>query len=323
MPSTLFEFKKFKGICNTNDSARIDPDYQAVAENVDIDDEYMLHRRDGYGDIVVTGSAHSLWADDRVCLFVHNGSLKRLMPDLGNVSLLTVDQSLYMEYVRATVNDYVYFTNNSIVGFYTNGVVYPMPDPDQTHKTRMIGGHLIEYYNGRLYSAFDDKIFYSDATYLNQMDKRFSFMPMPGRITLLKAVYDGLYVGAGNNVWYLGGLGGEEPPVFNYIKVSDNPVLPNSGVKIEGEDIGKGLLGTSVMWASEEGIWIGLPQGQTKNVTKGHYAFPKPAEIATGTGFYREYPISQYVYIWRYRQGYGDGIGSITIPTPIVSGTFS
>lgn len=112
-------FKEFAGLKNTVPVERLDAVDLVTANNVDLDDSGCISRRGGQ-TLKVAGSAHSLWAEADVCLFVQGSSLKRLNPDFSSSVLAAVTPGSAARY-EAT-NGRVYWTNGSETGVIDRGV---------------------------------------------------------------------------------------------------------------------------------------------------------------------------------------------------------
>lgn len=316
MAEPWMDFRNFLGINNMADPLRIPivkgGAFLEVGENIDIDDDKMMHRRKGF-DAVLSGNVHSLWSNGQVCFFCEGTNLKRLYEDYSTEIILGgINSGERMNFVES--DGTIYFSNLSIVGYIEDGISHPFPNPDLRFKKRMVGGHLIEFYNSRLYTAQGSKVFFSDATELMQMDRRKNFLQFSGRITMLKGVKDGLYVGAGNDVFF---LLGDDPLLqggFLYDKVTDSKAIEGSAITIEGEDIGPDLLGKAVLWATEDGIYLGVPGGQAKEVTKGIYGV---RDGEKGTAIYKwDRGFGQYLLIYEKIEGTGGGEINLIMPLP-------
>lgn len=81
------------------------------AVNVDIDDSGQLRRRRGQLR-KVAGATHSLWAKDDLCLYVKDGVMYRLYPDMSSVAVAAGLGIERMSYVDA--NGRVYHSNGVI-----------------------------------------------------------------------------------------------------------------------------------------------------------------------------------------------------------------
>ncbi len=306
IPSPWLEYRNFKGICNTTDPSRIPSGrrgtYLQVAENVDIDDEMMIHRRQGF-TLLKEGDTHSLWSNGNICLYCQDEYLYRLYEDGLTEILLGGVSSERMNYVEA--GGVIYFSNKTIVGMIEKGKPYPFPNPNQNFKARMVGGHLIEFYNSRLYVAQNDRIFFSDAAYPTRMDIRKNFIQLEGWIKMLKSVRGGLYVGAGNNVYF---LAGDDPlqPGFVFNKVSESRVIEGSAIKAE---VGEAMV---VLWASDDGIFMGTQEGVAREITGGMYSV---ANAEKGAAIYRDDLFGQYLFVYELIEDRGGGEIKLRLPS--------
>lgn len=316
MAEPWMDFRNFLGVNNMADPLRIPivkgGVYLEVGENIDIDDDKMMHRRLGFDPIVET-DVHSIWSNGKVFFFCEGTNLKRLHEDYSTETLLGgINPGERMSFLDMAGT--IYFSNKSIVGYIEDGRPHPFPNPNLAFKKKMVGGHLIELYNSRLYSAQGSKIFFSDATQPMRMDTRKNFLQFNGWISMLKSVKDGLYVGAGEDVFF---LLGDDPLLdggFLYDKVTDGKAIGGSAITVEGEDIGPGLLGKTVIWSSEEGIYLGLPGGQVKEVTKGSYGVQ---DSEKGTAIYKwDRGFGQYLFLYEMVEGTGGGQLNLTMPLP-------
>ena len=240
MPQTqpMFEIRGFRGKNNVADPARILPSegtsFLTECRDADIDDELMVHRRAGFGAPCVSGSGiHSLWSNGNICLFVQGPDLKRLNPDYTTTTVLPGVGPARMVYVE--VAGTVYLTNGTVIGYVREGAFTTITDPGQTYKTPMIPGHLIEYFNGRLYVARDNEIWFSDPMALIRTDKRRNFKQLPSRVTLLSAVDDGIYVSDLERTYF---MGGGEPGEAVLAEKANYPAIPHTAQKIGADRVG-------------------------------------------------------------------------------------
>jgi hypothetical protein len=285
--------KEWLGLDNASDESRLlvlnGRSWLKIADNTDIDDEYMLHRRKGYSS-VLSGSVHSFWSNSDIALFLSSGTLKRLNADYTATSLLSgLDPDARIHYVFA--NGKVYFTNGVIIRYYKDGSVSSLATVTQSFKTQMKPGHLIEYFNSRLYTAEDNIIWYSDAANLEYLDLRQNFIPFrSGRITMMQAVTDGMYVSADGKTYF---LAGRDPSEFVRTEVAGTAAIEGSATKIPSEEFSSGAIGSIAVWASSEGIWTGEPGGKVRNRTWAHYS---PDDVKLATALVRDdNGYSQYV----------------------------
>lgn len=275
LPVNEIAFSQFAGINNVDDPVNFSPQDLVEADNIYIDNKGRVTRRPGYTKkYTPSGKVHSMWSNDRICLFVEGSALMRLHEDYtasvirSNISTLPVD---YDEW-----NETVYYTNASVIGYIVNGIDQAINDPGIDFKDAIPSGQHITYYNGRIYVARNQTIWYTDAYALNRVDMRKNVIPMKDEITMMKAVDDGIYVSIGDiddrsSVIFLGGTTPEE---FTYREVADYGAIEGTGRKVKGAFVGDGVVGDPVMWSSRKGLCIGANGGSFRNLTAGRYEIP-------------------------------------------------
>jgi len=322
MAQPLIRFKKILGIDNTSDltSDRIKGQgiFLYECDNVDIDDEGKPHRRTGDGELVVSGSGkHSGWSDGQIFLYVDGTSFK----SFPNTTLITdVDPTDRMAYVRGP--NQIFFANGSIIGYVnvSDGLPYPFPNPNQAFKIRMIGGQALEIYNSRLYSANGSNLFFSDATVLTCMDKRRNAIAFSTRITMVKAVLDGMYIGTPDAVYFMKG----SDPITNFVqvKITDNGVVEGTAIAVDDDDIGRGITGRVAYWLSKTGtVYRGLPGGIVYEC-QGSRFFMDNLDAGSSILMY-DHGYYQYLAVCPLVPGIGGISGSLRIPRIQTTGSDS
>jgi hypothetical protein len=275
LPVNDIIFNQFAGINNVDDPVNLTPQDLVEADNVDIDNQGRATRRPGYTKkYIPSGQLHSMWSNDRICLFVDGTTLMRLLTDYTATTIRTNISSLPVDY--DDWNETVYYTNASVIGYIVNGVDQTLSDPGLDFKDVIPPGQHITYYNGRIYVAKDQTIWYTDAYALNRIDMRKNVIQMKDEITMMKAVDDGIYVSIGDiddrsSVIFLGGTTPEE---FTYREVADYGAIEGTGRKTKGAFVGDGVVGDPIMWISRKGICIGANGGSFRNLTAGRYEVP-------------------------------------------------
>ncbi len=288
------EFKNFKGINNVANALDLDFDELVQANNIDIDNRGKAKRRNGNTKkYTPSGVLHSMWSNDRICLFVDGTTLKELLTDYTATTIRSNVSAYPMDYVD--VNEEVYYTNASLNGYVKNGINQLFSDPGINFKKVPPPGQHIEHYNGRNYIAQNHTIWITDAYALGRVDMRKGFISMKDEVTMIKAVDDGIYVSIGDiddrsSVIFLGGQGPED---FTYRVVADYGAIEGTAVKPKSAYIGEGIEGTTVMWASRKGICLGANGGNFKNLTATRYVVP---DNRYGAGLFRlQNGIPQYI----------------------------
>jgi hypothetical protein len=277
---------RFYGINNVDPDTRLVPvvinrEYVyplQQASNVDIDNTFGVASRSGYDDVLSGASIHSLWADGPICLFV-DGALNQLNDDYSIVTLRSgLTPGARMSY--AQFNDKTYYTNRNEIGYVKDGASNLLVDPVLEFKLPLPPGQLVEYYRGCLYVARDNILYISDPL-CDYFDTRTGYKQFAGKITLLRAVDTGLYVGD-EKIWWVKGDSAEE---FERLEAYSYRAIPYTDVRTNGQNIGDGMKGNIAIWTGENGICMGDNSGQVSNLTEGRYNFPA---YGIGAGFIRE-----------------------------------
>lgn len=275
--SLIASFTYFLGINNVDDPLHFAPQPIQTplgtksayplreALNVDIDNMFGISSRPG-SDLQVSGSdIHSLWSDEKVCLFVDGPALYQLHEDYSVTQLLTgFPTGARMSYVLA--NDRIYMTNGGYIGYYHDLTMTALTDPGVTYKKALPAGQRIIFYRGRLYVASGNVLYIADPL-CDHYDVRTGFIVFTNDITMLRDVDEGIYVADGET-WFLSGLAPDE---FQRIKVLDYDAIPFSDTTVNGSEIKEGLDGNYAMWVSTKGICLGSKKGQVKNLTADNY----------------------------------------------------
>ena len=298
-----------------------------VAMNVDISDTRRVGRRRGFTR-KASVPAHSAFCEGGPCLFVSGNSLCRLGTDYSYAVLGSIAApERRMRYVQAT-DGMIYFGNGRDKGIYNpkQDVLEPwvseqpeagpalsriddlkrrffageigfgqysreaqdnLADLELTYSSPLPPVHL-EYYRGRIYTAYDRFLIYSAEWGFSWFDFKNWFTPMPvgTRITMLRRVdsptVGGLFVGTTEGVYF---LGGRSPDEFSQAKVSDNPPIEHTDVRVKASRVLEQGSGEGIMWTSKEGICFGGPDGVFIDLTESRIDFPN---AQSGTALERD-----------------------------------
>lgn len=124
-------------------------------------------------------------------------------------------------------------------------------------------GQLLEYYNGRIYIAAGNVVWFTDALNYNIHYPIEGFLFYPERVTLLKAVVDGLFISS-DKTYFVERAGADD--------VTQRVVLPHRAV----EGAACGLPDTrDVIWFSERGFVRGGDGGKVQMITDNQLAVDK------------------------------------------------
>lgn len=143
-------------------------------------------------------------------------------------------------------------------------------------------GHLVGYYSGRAYVAVDDTLFYSEPYAYELFDLR-NYISMNGRITLIAPLEDkesleapglnsGLFLGTDRNC---GVLVGNSPETFQYVPKVDYGAIEGALDYVDGSLFSDGAFGARrlPMWLSTQGVCIGVPGMEIRNLTRNRFSF--------------------------------------------------
>lgn len=136
-------------------------------------------------------------------------------------------------------------------------------------------GHLLGYYQGRMYSAVGDTLFYSEPFAHELFDLR-HYMSFDSRITMFAPVEDrdnpGVFLGTERST---GWLQGNDPTEFKLLNPVDYGTIPGAVTYVDGALYAQHSTGARglPMWMSTQGICVGLPGGAIQNITRAKYSF--------------------------------------------------
>ena len=286
MADLLASIGYFLGINNVDDKMRLAPvpvklgagAFKAAypltkAVNVDIDNTYALSSRDGSAITISGVDAHSGWAYQGIGFFVDGTNLYLINSDYSITQLLSgLTRGARMSYFP--VNDRIYMTNGSYIGYYKALAMHNLVNPGINYKQPLPPGQRIAYFKGVLYVAKGKVLYIADAL-CDHYDVRTGFRVFASDITMLRPVDDGIYV-ADDTTWFLVEKRAftDEPAEFRKEPVLDADVIPFTDVNMEGEYLGEGEEGIVAIWSSSVGICAGNNKGQIKILTKDKYVMP-------------------------------------------------
>ena len=280
-----------KGVNNIDDPARLTLEELSTGVDIDIDDVGRPSRKKGF-TLLRAGKYRWGWSDGVTCLAWRDGNFVSVAPDFSSDTVLLSGLTDHrIVYVKA--KDKIYFTNNHIFGYVQNGAVFIPPSPTEPFKETMPPGNMIEYYQNRIWIIRGDAAWPSDALELNQRDTRMAPKSFPGRISLFKAVKDGIFIA---HKFDAPGITGK----IYFAEITDPTELVPGGLKplafynatphclasVDGALIqaDKTIKGNIFFFATEKGLCLGVDGGEFANYTIQRYAMPEGNQ---GSAFYR------------------------------------
>ena len=149
-------------------------------------------------------------------------------------------------------------------------------DCDTQFLTPMPPGEFITWLAGRLYTAKNGTLYFSEAMRPHLNNPAHGFIQFSGFISFVEAVTDGLYVGDSRGIWF---LSGPDPTKFEMKLVSPHRAVRRSGVKVgPGFFPEKAVPSTNpvALWLSTSGYVVGMDGGATVELQ------PERVKVPTG-----------------------------------------
>jgi hypothetical protein len=240
--------------------------------NVDILDSYNLVSRDGSTKKLSGTKIHSFWAQGQLGFFIDGTMLYLLNIDYTTTELLSPMASSRMSY--CPVNDRVYMTNGTYIGYYNNLAMYDLADPAENYKAVLPAGQRVAYHKGKLLVAKGKVLYISDAL-CDHYDIRTGFRVFENDITMLRPVDEGVYVADGKT-WYLveKRAFADDPAEYRKEPTLGLDAIPFSDTLIDGAFLGEGVEGNVAIWATAEGVCVGDNKGAIKLITPNYLMPP-------------------------------------------------
>ena len=135
-------------------------------------------------------------------------------------------------------------------------------------------GDILEYHNGRIYIANDNILWFTEALRYGLVKPMKGFLQFPKRITIVKAVDDGIYVCSDRTYW----ISGVDTPQFHQREVLPYGGVFGTGINIPNFD--------AVAWFSKRGVVFGGENGEVLNIMQDRVAV---GDYGYGTMLWREH----------------------------------
>lgn len=142
-------------------------------------------------------------------------------------------------------------------------------------------GHIIRYYNGRIYIAKDNILWYTEAHNYGLYKPSTNFIMYPERITIVEPTNHGIFV-CSDKSYFLAGDGPEE---FIQNVSSQRTGIEGTGLQLDSQDFNIETNEPVAFWWSNEGAVLGLSNGQINNITGNRLAVDK---ALSGKSMYRQ-----------------------------------
>lgn len=143
-------------------------------------------------------------------------------------------------------------------------------------------GHIVRYFNGRLYVAWRDAVLFTEPLRYSLYRPAANLYMYPSRVTLLEPTTGGIYVGHSKGVEF---LQGDDPFDVRRSTVSRHPPIRNAVTRVPGELMGDAGSDVPVWWGQDGAMVAGLPNGEIRQLTRDRLAVQA---YNTGAMLYRE-----------------------------------
>lgn len=267
----------------------------AACINCLVDDTGRVIRRDGFTITDRTESWKNLFSCSSYGLGTKGDALCILEADMSYTAIRNVTKDARMSYVRTSsgAQDIIFYCNgyekgriiekvsnswpvNEYVGVTTGKEFYEAPI-----------GHLLEVRGARMFIAEDNTVWYSEPNTFYHYRLGGSYFRFPGRIRMMEAVADGMWISDSEGIYFLKGeIFPSKMEMPLQYQVAPYPVREGTAVKVPASRIGlDGLNGIVVVFTTDEGICVGSDKGQFINLTERKIDLPSGL---AGAGFYKD-----------------------------------
>ena len=259
--------------------------------NVELDATGRIGRRKGFGQLQA-GNFHSLFSMGRYAVGVEIVGSDAELVAVDKLGATDLVRSLVypnrMGYVRD--GDRLYYSNG-----FENGYVEEMVDNAwvagsytgrDTTKTvsNPPAGQLMEIAFGRMWIAKDDAVYHSEPYAYNWFDLARCVIPFHSKVTLLRAVQDGLYISDTARIYFAQGT---EPSAMQLITVADYPAVLHAVAldKVNGTRLGLQTNDQYLLIGTKKGLCAAGPRGEFVNLTEEKIEYP---DVSRGSAVIRK-----------------------------------
>lgn len=284
----VVSYTGFLGKKNTDDPSLIGPRYVPIVQDVDNHVDGRLLLRPGQ-TLVDAGAKRSLWSNKEkdTCLYMKDVAgvsyLMRLNSDESSTVIASgFTPGAWMSFAEGSGR--IWMTNNFEIGYLENGVFHSsFTEQLDDYKIYPIAGHLIEFWNGRLFVARGADVFFSDGHMPWQFDLRHNFIPFNKKVSLFRGVDNGIWAADGK-IKFLAGKNVEEGMLV--VNKADYDAMPYSDVLIHGDIVGpQGMPDMTCWFNTAKGVCMGGSDGSFRNLSD-RKTLPPPGQ--TGASLFRQ-----------------------------------
>lgn len=320
-PSPGVQITTFSGLKNTVAPESLTARELSRAQNIDLDDLGQAHRRRGrrkvasgrWHSIFTTLAGTTFGIKDGALVLVwRDYSTVVMMVGVSDEPLAWVEVGSFLYATSRTNSFRIELSSLQVLpwGLVTDHAYQPglepgpadwwyspVVDPDTNPDSALgavagkllgappLGAHAC-YFNGRVYVASGSVLWATELFLYDYVDKTAGFRQYEAEITGLCAVDDGMYVGTTAALYYVNGRYGEETRSLK----APAGVLPGSMRHVPGEEVdpeGRRFpdlprqTSRAMGCVTHAGAVIGMNGGQTYNLTRNQFIFPRAESAAT------------------------------------------
>lgn len=230
-------------------------------------------------------------APDGATYAVVEAAICRVLPDLSAVPLVALATPGRVAWTA--LDDLVFWANGLEKGLVQHGEPAAwggIPYPSAAEADRFVSppaGTVLGAHGGRVWIGDGCMLCFTEgAGGWHFWQDAAAQIEMPGEITMIRSVDDGLYVGTTAGTYVLAGM---DPARMPFRRVSIDPVIPGSDLSVRADDWGRFDPQNAALWTSPRGICLGLSQGLLVNLTTNRVALDVPASEAAAIVLPRRY----------------------------------
>jgi len=223
--------------------------------------------RDGF-DASLGG--HYAVKDDVLVEVLGENSTRALM------SLLTFGRVAWTD-----LDDLVFWSNGLEKGLIQDGEAVAWggvswPVASEAHRFESPpAGQVLGSHGGRIWIGVDSSLCFTEgAGGWHFWQPAANIIEMPGRITMIRGLAEGLYVGTSAGVYYLAGT---DPDQMRLRRVFSDPTIPGLDAHVQADNFGKFDPVRAVVWVTPHDVCLGLPDGLVVQLIKDRVALDAPA----------------------------------------------
>lgn len=262
------------------------------AVDVDISRYWVISRRKGFSVLDDSGAYLSLFWAGGDCLGVRGNTLGIVGSDFSftplRENLSNGDMSFWQ------FGDVILYMNGVEGGVVKAGKSHAFvkppkelyPDPSRVYDDPPTG-HIVRHFAGRVYVAKNNTLFYSEPFGPNLFSLSRNYISFPGWIQMVAPVFDGIFVGTRDRVYFLAGT---NPVEFTQSIVAHYGVIRGTDQEVDGMVVAGGQITPfpCQIFATRRGICLGAREGQFINLTFDRLEYPaatKGCAVYTGNKY--------------------------------------